>query len=174
MLFAVFEYKGLCPDSVDGDCKSLSQFHRMAYPMERITKYCSKPLAGLAGLAGFAWVKNLGRCTQRPYSSFIVHRSPFTVHRSPFIIHRSSFTILIPTKTGNTKIRAMMEKSSPPHAPTAKENQKRSSCPSIRNSTDFILRKQWQLAYVLWSSNSFLGYVSQVRLQLNRMIPLSA
>ena len=40
----------------------------------------------------------------------------------------------IPTKTGNTKIRAMMEKSSPPHDPTAKENQKGSSCPSIRNS----------------------------------------
>lgn len=58
------------------------------------------------------------------------------------IAYRSSFTIPIPTKTGNTKIRAMMEKSSPPHDPTAKENQKRSSCPSIRNSTDFILRKQ--------------------------------
>ena len=50
-------------------------------------------------------------------------------------IHRSSFTILIPTKTGNTKIRAMMEKSSPPHDPTAKENQKGSSCPLIRNGT---------------------------------------
>ena len=44
MLFVVSEYKGLCPDSVDGDCKSLAQFHRMAYPMERITKNCYKPL----------------------------------------------------------------------------------------------------------------------------------
>jgi hypothetical protein len=39
----------------------------------------------------------------------------------------------IPTKTGNTKMRAMMEKSSPPHDPTAKENQKGLSCPLIRN-----------------------------------------
>ena len=31
-----------------------------------------------------------------------------------FTTHRSPFTVLIPTKTGNTKMRAMMEKSSPP------------------------------------------------------------
>ena len=76
MLFAVFEYKGLCPDSVDGDCKSLPQFHRMAYPMERITKYCSKPLAGFAIFAG---VKNLGRCTQTSLHS---HNSLLIAHNS--------------------------------------------------------------------------------------------
>ena len=101
-------------------------------------------------------------------SSFIIHHSPLITspksqcggpiksphcihsrtalslptHHIAFFAYRSSFTIPIPTKTGNTKIRAMMEKSSPPHDPTAKENQKRSSCPSIRNGTDFILRKQ--------------------------------
>ena len=73
MLFAVSEYKGLCPDSVDGDCKSLPQFHRMAYPMERNLRLSSheshenhsKPL----GLARFAWVKTSDAARRRPYVS---------------------------------------------------------------------------------------------------------
>ncbi|MBQ5374558.1 MAG: hypothetical protein IIU51_08420 [Bacteroidaceae bacterium] len=36
--------------------------------------------------------ENLGRCTQRPYSSLTVHRSPLIVHRSSFIAHRSLLT----------------------------------------------------------------------------------
>ena len=71
-------------------------------------------------------------CGSRNVSSLPTYHTHFVFS---FTTHRSSFTILIPTKTGRTKIRAMMEKSSPPHDPTAKENQKGSSCPSIRNGT---------------------------------------
>ena len=35
MLFTVYEYKGLRPDSMEGDYKSPPQYHWMAYPMER-------------------------------------------------------------------------------------------------------------------------------------------
>ena len=35
LLFAVFEYKGLRPDSMEGDYKSPPQYHWMAYSMER-------------------------------------------------------------------------------------------------------------------------------------------
>ena len=35
-----------------------------SYNLTNLAKFYSKPLAGLAG---FAWVKNFGRCTQRPY-----------------------------------------------------------------------------------------------------------
>ena len=35
-----------------------------SYNPTNLAKFYSKPLAGLAG---FAWVKNFGRCTQRPY-----------------------------------------------------------------------------------------------------------
>ena len=38
MLFTVYEYKGLRPDSMDGDYKSPPQDHWMAYPMERSDK----------------------------------------------------------------------------------------------------------------------------------------
>ena len=91
---------------------------------------------------------------------FIAHHSPLIVHHSPFIVHHSH-----PHKNRQYEYQGNDGEEQSTACLTAKENQKRSSCPSIRNSTDFILRKQWQLAYVLWSSNSFLGYVSQVRLQ---------
>ena len=38
-------------------------------------------------------------------------------------------------KMGMTNIRARMENSKPPDVPMAKENQKASSCPSMRNGT---------------------------------------
>jgi len=82
------------------------------------------------------------QCFHMAHATYCLCQRTALPFHSPFTVHRSPFTILIPTKTGNMNIRAMMEKSSPPHDPTAKENQKRSSCPSIRNVTDFILRKQ--------------------------------